>query len=176
MAWIVKDVANDTVDREGTVYLTDAIKSKMTDTYMPRYATKQACLLPICHEVQHAYGYLPAAAMEEIAEFLELSYAEVIDTVTFYEEYQLKPTGKYLIQICRSIGCQLCGYQDLSDKVQKKLGILPGETTDDGRFTLLELECLGACELAPAMLMNEELHGPTTWEALEAMIDQTPVE
>ena len=172
MAWIVKDSANAQIERRDEPYLTDAMKAKFEKDILPRYPTKQAALLPLCHELQHAYHYLPAQSLEEAAEFLELSYAEVMDCVSFYEEYKLEPVGEDLVQICRSIGCELCGYRELSKKVQDKLDILPGETTDDGQFTLLELECIGACELAPAVLLGEDLAGPMTWESLEAEIDK----
>ena len=171
MAWIVKDSAGTQIERQARPYLTDPMKQHMEEHLMPRYATRQAALLMVCHEVQHTYGYLPHQALEEIAAFIGISFSEVLDTVTFYEEFHLKPKGKHLIQICRSISCELCGYKDLSAKVQQKLDILPGETSDDGKFTLVELECLGACELAPAVLMDEELHGPTTWDKLERVID-----
>ena len=172
MAWIVKDSAGAQIERQPKPYLTEKMQQHLEETYIPRYATRQAALLPVCHEVQHAYGYLPYQALEEVAVFIGISFSEVLDTVTFYEEFHLKPKGKHLIQICRSISCELCGYKDLSKKVQEKLDIIPGETTDDGKFTLVELECLGACELAPAMLMDEDLHGPTTWSKLEKMIDE----
>ncbi len=171
MAWIVKDSARTQIDRRDEPYVTDAIRKHFEDEIFPRYATKQAALLPLMHEVQHTHDWIPHQAMEEAADFLGLSVAEVIDTVTFYEEFRLKPVGKYLIQICRSIGCELCGYKALSENVQKKLGILPGETTDDGKFTLVELECLGACGGAPAALINEDLHEDVTWEALDQLID-----
>lgn len=171
MAWIVKDSANTQIERRPEPYLTDELKAHFAHEILPRYATKRAALLPVCHEVQHKYGWLPAQALEEIAAFLEIAAVEVLDTVTFYEEFLLKPAGKYMVQICRSIACELCGQKDLSKKCQKKLGIVPGETTDDGKFTLVELECLGACELAPCMLVNEQLHGPLTWEKLEAALD-----
>jgi NADH-quinone oxidoreductase E subunit len=174
MAWIVKDSAGAQIDRRDDPYVTDAMRAHFEKEIFPRYATKHAALLPLMHEVQHTYGWVPHQSMREAAAFLEISVAEVIDSVTFYEEYQLKPVGKYLIQICRSISCELCGYKDLSANVQKKLGIVPGETTDDGKFTLVELECLGACGGAPAALLNEDLHEDVTWESLERLIDDLP--
>lgn len=174
MAWIVKDSAGAEIDRRPEAYLTDAHKKRYEAEILVRYPTRRAALLPICHDVQHEVGYLPAQALEEIGEFLGLSAAEVLDTVTFYEEFHLRPKGKYLIQICRSIACHLCGYKALSEKVQQKLGILPGETTEDGKYTLQELECLGACDLAPMALIDEKLHGPLTWEKLEKAIDELP--
>ena len=119
MAWIVKDSANTKIVRRDEPYLSDAIRAHFEKEILPRYATKQAALLPLMHEIQHAHEWIPHQAMEEAAEFLGLSVAEVIDTVTFYEEFRLRPVGQYLIQICRSISCELCGYQDLSARVQK---------------------------------------------------------
>ncbi|MHC4993854.1 MAG: NADH-quinone oxidoreductase subunit NuoE family protein [Planctomycetota bacterium] len=174
MAWIVQDSAGTQIERRADPYLTDAQKKKYEKDLMPRYATRQACLLPICHDVLHKHGYLPPQFLEEVADFLGLSAAEVLDTVSFYEEFHLKPTGRYLIQVCRSISCELCGQRDLSDRVTEKLGIQPGETTEDGKFTLFELECLGSCGTAPVALINEDLHEDLTWEALEKLIDELP--
>ena len=81
------------------------------------------------------------AAVQEIAEFLEMSPAEALDTATFYEEYWLKPKGKYLVQVCRSLSCEVCGSKQLTDHIRKKLNVELGETTADGKFTLVELEC-----------------------------------
>jgi len=172
MAWIVKDSAHAKVERRDEPYLSAETKQHFEEEILSKYATRQAALLPVCHEIQHEVGYLPLQALEEVAEFLGLSRAEVLDTVTFYEEFHLEPVGKYMIQICRSIACELCGHEFLSDKVKQKLGIQPGETTDDGKFSFVELECLGACELAPMCLINEELVGELTWKKLEAAIDE----
>ena len=174
MAWIVKDSAHASVERRPEAYLNESLKQAFEKDLMPRYATRHAALLPVCHALQHEYGWLPHQALEETADFLGLSFAEVLDSVTFYEEFRLKPLGRYVVQICRSIACELCGYRDLSEKIQQKLGILPGETTDDGRFTLMELECLGSCGTAPVTMIDETLHENLTWEQLEALIDGLP--
>ena len=94
--------------------------------------------------------------------FLEITPAEVMDTATFYEEYWLKPKGQYLLQVCRSLSCEICQSGDLTRHLVKKLGIEQGETTSDGRFTLVELECLGACGTSPVMLINDVLHEELT--------------
>ena len=101
MAWIVEDRRRK-VEEAGGPYLSDALKQHLTETFIPRYPNKRAVLLPALHAVQHEYGWIPVQAMEEVAQFLELAPAEVIDTASFYEEYWLKPKGKYLIQVCRS--------------------------------------------------------------------------
>jgi NADH:ubiquinone oxidoreductase subunit E len=112
--------------------------------------------------------------MEEVAEFLELAPAEVIDTATFYEEYWLRPRGKYLIQVCRSLACEICDSNKLTAHCKRRLGIDLGETTPDGRFTLIELECLGACGTAPVALVNDVLHEELTVEKLEQIIRELP--
>lgn len=176
MAWIVENRRQKTFETRTEPYLTDALKRRLTDTYFPRYPTKRAVLLPALHAVQHEYNWLPTQALEEIAEFLELPPAEVLDTASFYEEYWLKPKGKYLIQVCRSLSCEICDSEKLTDTCRRRLGIEVGETTADGRFTLVELECLGACGTAPVALVNEALHEELTPAKLNAIIDGLPPE
>jgi NADH:ubiquinone oxidoreductase subunit E len=109
--------------------------------------------------------------MLEIAEFLKIKPSDVIDTASFYEEYWLKPKGKHLIQVCRSIACEFCGHEKVTQAVKDKLGIEVGETTDDGMFTLVELECLGSCDSAPVALFDEKLHEWLTPEKVIKAID-----
>jgi NADH-quinone oxidoreductase subunit E len=150
------------------------MKKHLADKYFPRYPTRRAALLPALHHLQHEYGWIPPQAMDEIAAFLELHPAEVIDTATFYEEYWLKPKGKYLIQVCRSLSCEICHSCDLTDALRDKLKIDLGETTADGRFTLVELECLGACGTAPVALVNDVLHEELTPQRLLEIINKLP--
>ena len=121
--------------------------------------------------IQHAYGWIPAQAMEELATFLGITPAEVLDTASFYEEYWLKPKGKHLISVCRSIACEFCGQPGVTDAIKAKLGIEVGETTDDGKFTLIELECLGACGGGPALLIDETLHENVKPDQVAKLID-----
>lgn len=173
MAWIAEE-RRKKVEVAGGPYLTDALKAHLTERYIPRYPTKRAVLLPALHAIQHEYGWIPAPAMEEVAAFLEISPAEVMDTATFYEEYWLRPKGKYLIQVCRSLSCEICASKELTKHCKKKLGIEVGDTTPDGRFTLIELECLGACGTAPVMLINEVLHEELTTEKLDKVLADLP--
>jgi NADH-quinone oxidoreductase subunit E len=174
MAWITENRRIATVERRAEPYLTPEIKDGLAKKYFPRYPNKRAVLLPALHEIQHAYGWIPVQALEEIAAFLEMAPAEVMDTATFYEEYWLKPKGQYLLQVCRSLSCEICGSRGLTDHLCKKLGIEVGETTGDGRFTLIELECLGACEAAPVMLVNEVLIENLTAESVDELIARLP--
>ncbi len=173
MAWITEDRRNVVVEK-GTPVLTDDMKIDIANKYFPRYPTKRAVLLPTLHYVQHTYGWISPQAMEEVATFLGMSPAEVMDTATFYEEYWLKPKGKYLIQVCRSLACEICASKQITQKVQEKLGLEIGETTADGKFTLVELECLGSCGTAPAALVNEVLHENLTPEGMDKVLDGLP--
>jgi NADH-quinone oxidoreductase subunit E len=173
MAWIAEDRRQELV-KKGEPLLTEEMKTHLREKYFPRYPTKRAVLLPALHYVQHQYNWLPTQALQEIAEFLELAPAEVLDTASFYEEYWLKPKGKYLLQVCRSLSCEICDSRKLTDHLMNKLGIEVGETTSDGRFTLVELECLGACGTAPVALVNEALYEELTVEKLQNIIDALP--
>jgi NADH-quinone oxidoreductase E subunit len=176
MAWITENRRTANIDRRAEPYLTPQLKDHLSKTYLPRYPNKRAVLLPALHQIQHLHGWIPMQAMEEIAEFLEMSPAEVLDTATFYEEYWLKPKGEYLLQVCRSLACEVCGSRKLTNHLSTKLGIEPGETTTDGRFTLVELECLGACDGGPVMLINEVLHENLTTETVDQLIAKLPKE
>jgi len=171
MAWMTKPSGTMKIERRDEPYLTSKMKDEATKTYLPRYETKAGALLPTLHMVQHAYGWIPQQAMMEIAEFLGLAPAHVIDTASFYEEYWLKPKGEHLIAVCRSIACEFCDHKAVTDACRKKLGIEVGETTDDGKFTLIEIECLGSCGSAPVALVDETLHENLTPAKIESAID-----
>lgn len=175
MAWPVEDRRAAVVVKEGEgPLLTEQLKLELSEKYFPRYPTKRAVLLPALHLIQHEYGWIPTRALQEVAEFLGISPAEALDTASFYEEYWLKPKGKYLIQVCRSLACEVCGSKRITDRVRKKLNIEVGETTADGKFTLIELECLGSCGTAPAMLINDVLFEDVTPERVENVLSSLP--
>ncbi len=173
MAWQVEDRRAAKV-ASGEPFLTEEMKKHLAEKYFPRYPTKRAVLLPALHYVQHEYGWIPVEAMNELALFLELNPSEVLDTASFYEEYWLRPKGKYLLQVCRSPSCEICASRDLTNMIKKKLNLEVGQTTRDGKFTLVELECLGACGTAPVAMINEVLHEELTPEKLRTIIDKLP--
>ena len=174
MAWITKQSGTMEVERRATPYLTDSMKSELTERYLPRFETKQGALIPALHMIQHHYTWIPAQAMEEIGAFLELTPAEVIDCASFYEEFHLKPRGEHMIAVCRSIACEFCDHKAITDRCREKLGIEVGETTDDGRFTLVELECLGSCGTAPMFQLNDDYHEDLTLEKVDQLLDSLP--
>lgn len=173
MAWIAEDRRNTRV-KTGEPLLTESLKSYIRETYFPRYPTRRACLIPSLHALQHEYNWIPPQALQEIAEFLDVAPAEVLDTASFYEEFWLKPKGKYLLQVCRSLACELCNSREITNHLIAKLGMDVFQTTDDNRFTLVELECLGACGTAPVMLINDVLYENLTTEMVDELIARLP--
>ncbi len=174
MSWKAKPSATMKIARRSEPYLTPAMRETFTRELLPRYATKQGALMTILHEIQHAHGFVAHQAMEEIAEFLGIAPADVLDTVTFYEDYVTAPRGECVIGVCQSIACEVCGHEKLLKRIKEKLGIEPGETTDDGRVTLITMECLGSCDTAPVALVNETLHENLTIDSIDALVSNPP--
>jgi NADH-quinone oxidoreductase subunit E len=144
---------------------------KEIESLLPRYLTRQAAVLPVLHLVNERLGYVPPQAVVEVAQMLALAPAQVQDTLSFYGFFkQDQPQGKHRVWVCRSLSCAACGGEELLEHLCGKLGIQPGETTADGRVTLEFAECLGACDQAPAMLVNETLHGNMTKEKIDELL------
>ncbi|MEZ6140987.1 MAG: NAD(P)H-dependent oxidoreductase subunit E [Zavarzinella sp.] len=137
--------------------LTAEIREKI-EAYIPRYPSKQAVTLPALHIVHDALRCVPLEAIREIAEMLDLAPSEVHDTMTFYQFFREEPNplGQTRFWVCRSLACHLKGADKLIAHCAEKLGIAPGQTTPDGRISLEFAECIGACEGAPACLINDE--------------------
>ena len=123
-----------------------------------RYPSRRSIVLPAIWAVQREWGYIPAEATDEIAEVVGIAAAEIHELVTFYSMFREKPVGHYVLSICGTLSCALCGGEGLLEYLQEKLGIKPGETTADGLFSIEVVMCLGACAWAPAMLVNDQLH------------------
>ena len=128
--------------------------------------------MPSLHEIQHEYGYIPWQAMVEIAKVLSISPAQVADVVSFYEDYHSEPMGKYVFGICQSIACEVCGHQAVIDHLKQELGIDVHETTEDGLFSLLGLECIGACDNAPCALINGKQFDKLTISKIDEIVSE----
>lgn len=174
MAWNTLNRLQPYQPTRSEPYLTEEIKKKISERYFPRYPTKRAALMPLFHEIMHVYGFIAPQAIEEAAEFLGIRASEVQDAVSFYEEFRLEPTGKYVVSVCRSLACEVCGHENILKKIKDVFGIDPGETTEDNLFTVFEVECLGLCEHAPAALINEEPHGNLTPEGFVQTLKNLP--
>lgn len=171
MAWTVKPSATTEIPTRSEPYLTDALKDKYRAEILPRYETTLGALVPILHDMQHDHGHVPYQAMIEIARFLEITPGDVLDTVSFYEEFHTEKVGQYVIGVCQSIACEVCGHKAILDHVRAKYHIEPHETTDDGKFTLLAMECLGSCDTAPVALVNDTLHENLDITKLDQILD-----
>jgi NADH-quinone oxidoreductase subunit E len=140
---------------------------------LPRYPSKRAVTLPALHMVQEHFRCVPYQAMAEIAELLEITPAEVHDTMSFYGFFPQAPIGDVRVWICRSLSCMLRGGDELLEHACTRLGIEPGQTTPDGKLTVEYAECLGICDFAPAALADDgRIYGPLAEESVDSMLNE----
>jgi NADH-quinone oxidoreductase subunit E len=152
--------------------LSDALRDHIR-AFLPRYPSKRAVTLPALHLVHEHFRCVPFRAMVEIAEILEITPAEVHDTMSFYGFFPQAPIGDVRVWVCRSISCMLRGGDELLEHACHKLGIEPGQTTADGKLTVEFAECLGICDFAPAALSDDgRVFGPLDEEKVEQMIGE----
>ena len=129
---------------------------------LEEYAAVEGSLITILQKAQEIYGYLPMDVIYHIAEATGNSPAKVLGVATFYTQFRLQPIGKYLIMLCQGTACHVNGSERILAAVSEELGIVNGETTDDGVFTLSNVACLGCCSLSPVMMINGETYGTLT--------------
>jgi NADH-quinone oxidoreductase subunit E len=150
--------------------LTDANVSLAKDI-VSRYPRPKSALIPLLHLSQEQNGYVTEEAMEHIAELLGLTPAEVYGTATFYEMFKFEPVGRYCVNICTNISCQLVGAWELLEHAEQRLGVKAGSTTGDGQFTLEDVECIAACTEAPALQVNYRYRYRVTPESFDQLVD-----
>ena len=139
----------------------------------PRYPSKRAVTLPALHLVQERLRCVPYKAMAEIAEVLEITAAEVHDTMSFYGFFPQAPIGDVRLWVCRSLSCMLRGGDELLEHACHRLGIEPGQTTPDGKLTVEFAECLGICDFAPAALADDgRVYGPLSEDSVDTMLNE----
>ncbi len=138
---------------------------------LTRYPTKKAALLPVLWVAQETWGWISREAAEEVARILELPPAHVDGVLTFYTMYNLRPVGKNLLQFCTSISCHLAGAERLMERCRKRLGVELEQTTPDGKFTVVEVECIAGCDRAPSMMVNDTYPEPMDEKKLDALLD-----
>jgi NADH-quinone oxidoreductase subunit E len=150
--------------------LSDATRGRI-EALMQRYPQPRSALIPALRFAQEEAGYLSHDVVREVAGMFKLSPNEVYEVASFYTMLFKKPVGKYVIQVCTNISCLLCNCEGIMAHLQQRLGIKPGETTPDRRFTLLEVECLASCGTAPVVQINENYHEDLTVEKLDRILD-----
>jgi NADH-quinone oxidoreductase E subunit len=141
------------------------------DRLLTRYPNREAAILPTLYLAQREFGYLSDEAILYVADLLGFTPARIFGVATFYTMYNKKPVGKYHLQVCRNLSCSLMGAEHLIEHVARKIGVKPGETTADGRFTLSTVECLGSCGTAPVMQVNDDYYENLTEESIDAILD-----
>jgi NADH-quinone oxidoreductase subunit E len=139
---------------------------------LTRYPTKQAALLPVLWVAQETWGWISKESAEEVARVLGLPASHVDGVLTFYTMFNLRPMGKHLLQVCTSISCHLRGAGKLLEHCKRKLGVDMEETTADGKFTLVEVECIAGCDRAPSMMVNDKYYEPMDEAKLDALLDR----
>ena len=140
-------------------------------TTLAKYPEKEAALLPTLWLAQEEFGYLSFDVMGYVGKLLEIPASKVYSVASFYTMFKKDPTGKFFIQICRTLPCQLRGAEDVTAFISEKLGIKCGETTPDNKFTMIEVECLGSCGSAPMMQVNNDYHENLTKSKINQIIE-----
>ena len=129
-------------------------------------------LMMVMQQAQDIYGYLPMEVQQVIADGMGVPLEKVYGVATFYAQFSLSPKGKYNISVCLGTACYVKGSGDVFAKIQEKLGIVAGQCTDDGRFFLSDCRCVGACGLAPVMMINDDVYGRLTPDEVDAIVDK----
>lgn len=135
-----------------------------------RHRSRPGPLLPILHDVQQEFGYVPGPAIAMVAHALNLSRAEVWGTFTFYHDFRDAPAGNYVLRVCQAESCQAAGGDRLLQQVEQRLGIKCGDTTDDGRVTLESVYCLGLCHSSPAAMLGQRVFALLDEQRLDAVL------
>ncbi|MBI1291517.1 NADH-quinone oxidoreductase subunit NuoE [bacterium] len=136
-----------------------------------KYPSRRSALLPLLWMVQEQEGWVSQDSMREVADIIGCTAAEVYEVVSFYTMYNQKPTGRHHIQLCHTLACAICGSAEAGEYIKNKYGFTHGKSmSDDGRFSIVEVECIGACSNAPAMLVGETLYGDLTPESIDSIL------
>ena len=142
------------------------------EEHLKHYPRKQAAVIEALKVVQEHRGYVSDENVKDIARFLEMTPDEVDSVATFYNLIFRKPVGEHVILLCDSVSCWIMGYENVRDHLKEKLKIDIGQTSEDGKFTLLTIPCLGACDKAPAMMIDNDLHGHLTPQKIDEILEK----
>lgn len=149
-----------------------AEQSAKLQEVIAKYKGTQGALIPVLHEAQGIYGYLPYEVQQRISEGLGVTMAEIYGVVTFYTQFSIYPKGEYNIAVCLGTACYVKGSGDIIDKIKERLGIDVGKCTDDGKFSLDATRCIGACGLAPVLTVNDDVYGRITVDDVDDILSK----
>ncbi len=161
------------VERAGTSGLSEAARAEIR-RLAGLYEHRQSALLPALFVAQQEAGWLAPWALDGVAETLDLAVSEVVSVASFYHLLHLEPVGRHLVQVCTNVSCMLNGCGAVLQRFQERLGVAPGGTTPDGRFTVRTAECLAACEEAPVLLIDEDRHARVAPDAVDDLLTRYP--
>jgi NADH-quinone oxidoreductase subunit E len=139
---------------------------------LDHYREYEGALIPVLQGAQEIYGYLPAEVLEKISEELKIPFSEVFGVVTFYAQFHLKPRGRNIIRVCLGTACHVLGGSKIFQSLKDILGVDNGGTTEDLRFTLESVACIGACGLAPCIMINDDTHGRLVPGDMKQILEQ----
>lgn len=137
-----------------------------------RYPPQKQYIVAIMHDLQKSYDYLPRPALERLAHHVQVPFSQVYSMATFYKAFSLVPRGRVRLKLCDGTTCHIKGSQVLIDEIYRNLGIRPGETTADRQFSLETVNCIGACAMAPAVVVNDKVHGQVSTVRLKEIIEE----
>ncbi len=155
----------------GTVDTCSDERAQKLQEIIEKYKGTRGALIPVLHEAQQVYGYLPIEVQKTISEGLNVPLTEIYGVVTFYTQFSLNPKGKYNINVCMGTACYVKGSGQILDKLKEKLGLEVGACSEDGLFSLEACRCIGACGLAPVITIGEDVHGRLNPDDVEGIID-----
>ena len=135
------------------------VDMSMTEEILGRYPLEEPSLIQVLQDVHRAYNYLPCDVLVKVAEALQVPLAKVFSVSTFYKAFSLEPQGDTIIKVCMGTACHIRGAGQLVEELERKLGIGPDETTEDLKFTVKTVNCVGACAMAPVLVVGEQYHG-----------------
>jgi NADH-quinone oxidoreductase E subunit len=140
------------------------------DEILRTFPRSEQYLIPVLQRVQDELGYLPPEALEKVAKHLRMSRSQVYGVVTFYAQFRFTPRGRHVVKICRGTACHVRGGASLREAVERELGVKPGETTPDLKFTFEAIACFGACALAPVVIIDSDVHGHVSQDKLRRLL------
>ena len=149
--------------------MSEVFDAKVVDGFIDRYGRQPSSLIQVLQDIQSEYRYLPEDAIGYVADRLDVPLSRAYNVATFYNAFSLKPVGKRHICVCMGTACHVRGAQNILDNISSRVGVKAGDTTDDGEFTVDTVNCVGACALAPVVMVNDEVHGTMNGSGINKM-------
>lgn len=161
---------NELSEKTGVAFQCTKEQEEQLQAVIEKHKGQDGALIPVLHEAQDIFGYLPIEVQQKISEGLGVTMAEIYGVVTFYTQFSVNPKGQYKIGVCLGTACYVKGSGDILEKIKEKLGIDVDECTPDGKFSIDATRCIGACGLAPVMTVNDDVYGRLVPEDIDGIL------